>query len=94
MAASSLAEQGEKVVPTASPVNTGVPFLTLLQHARGRAPPSLGLGWSLPPPALPQAPSPKSILEEGNVGRIGGGDEDEHWALVTVAMMDVKEWKH
>lgn len=65
------------------------PLLTLLQHPRGRAPPSLGLGWSVTQPALPQAPSPKSILEEGNVGRTGGGNEDEHLALVAAAMTDV-----
>lgn len=39
-------------------------------------------------PALPQAPSPKRVLGEENVGRTGG-DEDEHLALVAAAMTDV-----
>lgn len=86
MATSSPAEQGENAAPYT--LNTGPPLLTLLQHPRGRAPPSLGLGWSVTQPALPQAPSPKSILEEGSVGRTGG-DEDEHLALVAAAITDV-----
>lgn len=41
------------------------PLLALLQHPRGRAPPSLGLGWSVTQPALPQAPPPESIWGRG-----------------------------
>lgn len=90
MATSSPTEQGEKVAPTPLSVNTGPPHSSLCCSILGAGPPpSLGLGWSVTQPALPQAPSPKSILEEGDVGRTGGGNEDEHLALVAAAMTDV-----
>lgn len=70
------------------------PPLTVLQHPRDRVPPSLGLGWLVTQSALPQAPSPKSILEKGNVGRMGEGNEEEHLMLVIETMTDVQKWKH
>ena len=61
-------------------VNTGPP--ASLCHS---IPLSLGLGWSVTQPALPQAPSPKSILEEGDAGRTAGSNEDKH--VVVMAAM-------
>lgn len=88
MAPSSPTEQGGEGSPYTLDGQYRPPP-TLLQHPRGRAPPSLGLGWSVTQPVLPRAPSPKSLQEEGNVGRTGGGNEDEHLALVAAAMTDV-----
>lgn len=68
-----------------SPLSTQAP-LTQLQHPRGRAPTSLGLGQSIPSLLCPWL-LPKSILE-GSVGSTGGR-EDEHLALVAAAMTDV-----
>lgn len=88
MATSSPAEQGaEGSLYTRQSIQASPPP-TLLQHPRGRAPPSLGLGWSVTQPVLPRAPAPKSASEEGTVGRTGG-NEDEHLALVAAAMTDV-----
>lgn len=82
MATSSPAEQGEKAAPTPSTVNTGSPHLALPQHPRGRATLSLGLGWWVTQPALPQATSPQSILEKRDEGRTGESNEDEHLVVM------------
>lgn len=87
MATSSPAEQGAEGSLYTQSIQASPPP-TLLQHPRGRAPPSLGLGWSVTQPVLPRAPAPKSASEEGTVGRTGG-NEDEHLALVAAAMTDV-----
>lgn len=64
-------------------VNTGPPSLLCCSILGGRAISSLGLGWPVPQPALPQ-----SVLVEEKVGRIGG-DKDEHLAPIAAAETDV-----
>ncbi|XP_004407819.1 PREDICTED: uncharacterized protein LOC101370920 [Odobenus rosmarus divergens] len=47
------------------------------------SPPQPGFGF------VSMVTGPNSLQEEGNAGRTGGGNEDEHLALVAAAMTDV-----
>lgn len=81
MATSSLTEQVEKVAPTPdSQHGPPLPTLTLLQHPRGRTPPSLGLG-ELVPSLLCSRPLPlRASWRRGT------------WAEQEAMRMDIWRW--